>query len=102
LLRGTLHSFNVSFYIRRNKNKRKDYNIYCCIKVYDDRPKELCIMGSIKREDWDMGKGMPKQSNDYLIKLSLYLDAIKAKLFNIDLDLKLKGENVSARGVKNV
>jgi integrase len=97
-----LHAFNVSFYIRRNKNKRKDYSIYCCIKVQDNRPKELCIMGSIRREDWDMGKGMPKQSNDDLIKLSLYLDAIKAKSFNIYLDLKLKGEDVTAQGVKNV
>ena len=49
-----------------------------------------------------MGKGMPKQSSDDLIKLSLYLDAIKAKLFNIYLDLKLKGEDVSAQGVKKV
>jgi len=96
------HSFNVSFYIRQNKNKRKDYSIYCCIKVYESRPKELCILGSIKREDWDMGKGMPKQDSDDLTKLSLYLDAIKAKLFNIYLDLKLKGEDVSAQGVKNV
>lgn len=97
-----LHAFNVSFYIRQNKNKRKDHSIYCCIKVHDDRPKELCIMGSIRREDWDIGKGTPKQSSDDLIKLSLYLDAIKAKLFNIYLDLKLKGEDVTARGVKNV
>jgi hypothetical protein len=59
-------------------------------------------MGSIQREDWDMGKGMPKQSNYDLVKLSLYLDGIKAKLFNIYLDLKLKGEDVTAQGVKNV
>ena len=96
------HSLNVSFYIRRNKNKRKDYSIYCCIKVYDERPKELCIMGSIKREDWDMGKGMPKQSNDDLIKLSLYLDTIKAKLFNIYLDVKLRGEDISVQAIKNI
>ena len=96
------HSLNVSFYIRRNKNKRKDYSIYCCIKVYDDRPKELCIMGSIRREDWDMGKGMPKQDSDDLIKLLLYLDAIKAKLFNIYLDLKLKDELATAESIKNI
>ena len=42
------------------------------------------------REDWDIGKGMPKQDSDDLIKLSLYLD------------LKLKGEDVTAQGVKNV
>jgi integrase/recombinase XerD len=49
-----------------------------------------------------MGKGMPKQSNDDLIKLSLYLDAIKGKIFNIYLDLKLKSEEVSAENVKNI
>jgi integrase/recombinase XerD len=97
-----LHSFNVSFYIRQNKNKRKDYNIYCCLKVQKDKPKELSIMSGIKREDWDIGKGMPKQSSDDLIKLSLHLDTIKSKLFTIYLDLRLKGEGVSAESVKNI
>ncbi len=59
-------------------------------------------MGSIKREDWDMGKGMPKLKSDDLIKLSLYLDGIKSKLFNIYLDLKLNDEDVTAEGVKNI
>jgi hypothetical protein len=97
-----LHSFNVSFYIRQNKNNRKDYNIYCCLKAQKDKPKELSIMSGIKREDWDMGKGMPKQSSDDLIKLTLYLDTIKSKLFTIYLDLNLKGEEVSAESVKNI
>jgi integrase/recombinase XerD len=70
--------------------------------VQEGRPKELCIMGSIKREDWDIGKGMPKQKSDDLIKLSLYLDGIKSKLFNIYLDLKLNDEDVTAEGVKNI
>jgi integrase len=70
--------------------------------VQKDKPKELSIMSGIKREDRDMGKGMPKQSSDDLIKLSLYLDAIKSKLFTIYLDFKLKGEEVSAESVKNI
>jgi len=70
--------------------------------VQEGRPKELCIMGIIKREHWDMGKGMPKQNSDDLIKLSLSLDGIRAKLFNIYLDLKLNGEDVTAEAVKNI
>jgi hypothetical protein len=59
-------------------------------------------MGSIKREDWDLGKGMPRQNSDDLIKLSLYLVAIKAKIFTIYMDLKLRDECVTAEGVKNI
>jgi integrase/recombinase XerD len=59
-------------------------------------------MGSIRREDWDMGKGLPRQGSDDLIKLSLYLDAIKAKLFNIYQDLKLRDELVTAGSIKNI
>jgi integrase/recombinase XerD len=70
--------------------------------VQKDKPKELSIMSGIKREDWDMGKGMPKQSSDDLIKLTLYLDTIKSKLFSIYLDLKLKGNHVSLDDIKNI
>lgn len=59
-----LDSFTASFYIRLNKNKRKDYSIYCCIKV-GKRSTELCIANSIQRNEWDTGKARPKQYNDY-------------------------------------
>lgn len=96
------NAFDVSFYIRQNKNKRKDYGIYCCIKVQDQRPKEMCVLNSIKKQDWDMGNGMPKKHNDDLVKLALYLDKIKTQLITIYLDLRLKGEDVSAGDVKNI
>lgn len=96
------HAFDIGFYIRQNKNKRKDYSIYCCIKVHDHPPKELCILSGINKQDWDMGTGMPQRHNDDLIKLALYLDKIKARLTTIYLDLRLKGDQVSAGAVKNI
>jgi integrase/recombinase XerD len=96
------NAFDVSFYIRQNKNKPKDYGIYCCIKVQDQRPKEMCVLNSIKKQDWDMVNGMPKKHNDDLVKLALYLDKIKTQLITIYLDLRLKGEAVSAGAIKNI
>lgn len=46
--------------------------------------------------EWDIGKARPKQETDYLFKLSIYLDTIKAELFNIYLDIKLTGEECPA------
>lgn len=57
---ATRASFNVSFYIRRKRN-RKEYCIYCCMKIPEAAPTELCIMDGIKRSDWDLRKGRPKQ-----------------------------------------
>lgn len=92
------NSFRVYFYIRRNRNKNKDYSIYCCIKVAESAPKEICIQSNIKRENWDLKKGRPKQSNDHLLKLSLYIDS----LFEIYLDLKLNKSEISADRIKNI
>ena len=97
----TRPSFNVSFYIRRKRNKR-EYCIYCCLKIPEAPPSELCIMDGIKRSDWDLRKGRPKQSSDHLIKLSLFLDSIKANLFEIYLDLKLTREELSVEKIKNI
>ncbi len=96
------HSFDVTFYIRQNKNKLRDYSIYCCIKVKNTLPKEICITGGIKKANWDIGKSRLKQSSDELIKLSLYLYKIKAKLLNIYLDLKLTESDISAKIIKNM
>jgi len=96
------HQFGIAFYIRQNKNKSKDYSIYCCIKVCETAPIEICITGGTKKEDWDLGKGRIKQTRDDLIKLSLYLDSIKAKLHDIYLDLKLKEADFSAETIKNI
>jgi integrase len=94
-------SFNVSFYIRRKRN-RKEYCIYCCLKIPEASPTEMCILDGIKRSDWDLRKGRPKQINDHLIKLSLFLDSIKARFFEIYLDLKLTREELSVEKIKNI
>ncbi len=94
-------SFIASFYIRQNKNKRKDYSVYCCIKV-NQRSVEICVHRSIEKKDWCVGKAKPKQENDYLIKLSIYLDSIKAELFNIYMDIKLAKRECSAGIIKSI
>lgn len=96
------NSFRVYFYIRRNRSKHNDYSIYCCIKVEESIPKEICITGNFKRENWDLKKGRPRQNSDQLLKLSLYLDSIKAKLFEIYLDLKLNNREMSADRIKSI
>jgi integrase/recombinase XerD len=98
---ATRASFNVSFYIRRKRN-RKEYCIYCCMKIPEAALTELCIMDGIKRSDWDLRKGRPKQTSDHLVKLSLFLDSIKANLFEIYLDLKLTREELSVEKIKNI
>ena len=95
------NSFFVSFYIRKNRNKLKNYSVFCCIKLVK-RTTEICISGSIQKTEWDIGKARPKLETDYLIKLSIYLDTIKAELFNIYLDLKLTGEECTAQRIKTV
>jgi integrase/recombinase XerD len=95
------HPFNVSFFIRQNRNRKKDYSVYCCIKIPESPPRELCIIGGIKRVEWDLRKGRPKQSSDRLIKLSLYLDSIKARLFEIYLDIRLNQGELSSENIKN-
>lgn len=47
-------------------------------------------------------KGRPKQVSDHLIKLSLFLDSIKARLFEIYLDLKLTRDELSVEKIKNI
>ncbi|MFR1445907.1 hypothetical protein ACLUYJ_20325, partial [Acinetobacter baumannii] len=74
---------------------------YCCIKIPESPPRELCIIGGIKRVEWDLRKGRPKQSSDRLIKLSLYLDSIKARLFEIYLDIRLNQGELSSENIKN-
>lgn len=94
--------FSINFYIRRNRSIKRDYSIYCCIKTSGSSTKELCIVNSIKREEWDLRKGRPKHNTDKLIKLSLYLDTIKAKLFEIYFDLKLNKSELSAEIIKSI
>lgn len=96
------HHFRVNFYIRRNRSTKRDYSVYCCIKTSDSPPKEICLVNSIKRKEWDLRKGRPKQSNDQLVKLSLYLDTVKAKLFEIYFDLKRNDSELSAEIIKNI
>ncbi|MBO9200783.1 MULTISPECIES: hypothetical protein [Niastella] len=60
------------------------------------------IIDSVKRSDWDMRKGLPKQTTDYLVKLSVFLDSVKVKLFEIYLDLKLSNEEISVARIKNI
>ena len=74
----SVRPFGVSFYIRQNKSARKSYSVYCCIRVYESSPKELCVASQVKRDDWDLRKGRSKQRSDHLIKLSLLLESIKA------------------------
>ncbi|WP_298733418.1 site-specific integrase [uncultured Chitinophaga sp.] len=95
------HNFGVSFYIRQNKNKTKDYSIYACIKA-GGTVRELCIRSGLKKDDWNEGKGRPKEKNDELIMLSLYLDTVKSKLLNICLDLELNAGILSAENVRNI
>ncbi len=95
------NSFFVSFYIRKNRNKLKNYSVFCCIKLAE-RLTEICISGNIKQTEWDTRKARPKQETDYLIKLSIYLDTIKAELFNIYLDIKLTGEECTAQRIKTI
>lgn len=94
-------SFTASFYIRLNKNKRRDYSIYCCIKIAR-RSTELCIVNSIQKNEWEAGKARPKQESDYLTKLAIHLDSIKARLFEIYMELKLSGGECTARKVKDI
>src|SRR5688572_8364815 len=94
--------FSINFYIRRNRSIKRDYSIYCCIKTSESSPKELCLVNSIKREEWNLRKGTPKHNNDKLIKLSLYLDTVKAKMFEIYFDLKLNKTELSAEIIKNI
>lgn len=98
----THDSIGVSFYIRQNRNREKNYSVYCCIKLVQESPKEMCVVRRIRKEDWNQRQGRPKQTSDVLIKLSLYLDTIKARLLNIYLDASLNGQLVSAEKIKNV
>jgi hypothetical protein len=97
-----LNAVGILFYIRQNRSIKRDYGVYCCIKVKEGGSRELCISSSIKKQDWDTRRGRPKQKTEVLIKLALYLDAVKAKLLTIYLDLKLNSEEVSAEKIKNV
>lgn len=98
----TCNPIAISFYIRQNRNKNKDYSVYCGIKVFKTAPKELCLLSSIKKEEWDLRKGRPKQTSDHLIKFSLYLDTVKAKLFEIYFDLILNKNELNAETIKNI
>lgn len=98
---NTSQPFKVAFYIRQNKSIHKDYSIYCCIKVQGTAPREIRITSGIKRDEWDLRKGRPRLKGDHLIKLSLYLDTVKAKLFEIYFDLKLNKGELSAEHIKN-
>lgn len=96
------HHFSISFYIRQNRSIKRDYSIYCCIKVCETPSKEICLAGGIKREEWDLRKGKPKKNSDHLVKLSLYLDTVKAKLYEIYFDLKLNKSELSAEIIKKI
>ncbi|MBO9594109.1 MAG: hypothetical protein J7599_14480 [Niabella sp.] len=96
----SLSTCSIVFYIRQSKSKRKGYKIYCCIKVGETAPREIVIPGSIKRDEWDLGKGRPKQVRDDLIQLTLFLDSVRGKLYSIYFEAQLKGYEVSADAIK--
>jgi integrase/recombinase XerD len=97
-----IHQLSISYYVRRNRNIKKDYSVYGCIKIPENPPKEISVVSSIKGDEWDLRKGRPKQTSDHLIKLSLYLDTVEAKLFEIYFDLKLNKGELSAENIKNI
>jgi integrase/recombinase XerD len=98
---GGAVSFKIGFYIRRKKNPR-EYSVYCCLKMPQSSPTELVVWHGIKRNEWDLRKGRPRQTCDRLIKLSIFLDSVKAKLYEIYLDLMLTREEVSVDKIKNI
>ena len=95
-------SIKIGFYVRQNRNKNRDYSVYCAIKLRNENTKELCFATGIKKDEWDFRKGRPKQTTDYLIKLAIWLDAAKAKLLTIWLDLKMSEADLSAEKIKNI
>jgi hypothetical protein len=96
------HAIKIGFYIRQNRNIKRDCSVYCSIKWYNEGAKELCVATGLKKDQWDLRKGRPKQKSDYLIKLAIFLDTVKAKLLSIFLDLKLVEVEPSAEKIKNI
>src|SRR5579863_1667367 len=95
-------AIKIGFYIRQNRNLKRDCSVYCCIKLSNERVKELCVANGIKKDQWDLRKGRPKQKTDYLIKLAIFLDTVKARLLSIFLDLKMGKVEPSAEKIKNI
>lgn len=93
---------SVTFHRRLSKNKRNDCSVYACIKIPGYSSKEILAFKNLKKEAWDIGYGKPKNNEDYLIKLTLLLDQIKAKLFEIYFDLKKEVGEVSPDNIKAI
>ncbi|WP_158563188.1 site-specific integrase [Chitinophaga silvatica] len=95
------NTFGVTFSIRQNKNKRKDYSVFARITCNNSPEREITIKGGFNSEDWDEARRWPLQTTQELKELSTYLEKVKAKLTTIFQELELKEGVLSAENIKN-
>ncbi|GEP88842.1 hypothetical protein SAMN05660909_01315 [Chitinophaga terrae (ex Kim and Jung 2007)] len=95
------NTFGVTFSIRQNKNKRKDYSVFAKIACNNTPEREITIKGGFDPKNWDEGKGRPHQYNKELREFSTYLTKVEAKLAGIFQELELNEGVLTADNIKN-
>jgi len=94
------NTFGVTFSIRQNKNKRKDYSVFARIACNSSPEREITIKGGFDPKHWDAGKGWPHPYTKELREFGTYLTKVESKLSAIYQELELKESILTAENIK--
>jgi site-specific recombinase XerD len=94
-------SFGLFFFLKQPKNQKSDERyIYLRITV-DGIPKELSTKRMWNSSKWDQVVGRAKGTKEDALKLNVFLDLLRAKVYGAKSALMLAGKEISAEVLKS-
>jgi len=95
------NTFNISFFIRKNRGSTSERPIFVRINLNGKRA-DFSSQLKIPQKSWDSNKSFPRKNTLQLKRICAQLEEIRMKLISIYQEQKLVNPNLSAKNVKEV
>src|SRR5687767_3089189 len=100
-MENKIQTFSILFYLRTVKTDKEDNTpIYARITVNGERA-EFSVSRSIPKERWDSSGQKVKGNKEDARTLNMYLDTVKAKLYDQHKKLIENNKVVTAKAIRN-
>ena len=94
------NTFSILFWINTSRAKNNQVEIYARVTVNQKRA-NISLKRKITISQWDAKRKKVKGNSEEARQLNLYLEQVNFKLFQCYQNLKLKGELITAKLIKN-
>jgi len=94
-------TFNVLFFLKKNRIKTNgEAPMYVRITV-SGQSFEISLQRSVVPEVWNQVKGKVKGNSRIIAEINLFIDAIRAKIYNIHRELESDNKPITAQAIRN-